>query len=104
MLGMLEWLCAQMMEAEVSSQMGAQKHEQRRERTSHRSGFRPRRLDTRMGTMYLLVPKVRNGSYVPFFVAERKRNEAALLQVVQEAFVQGVLSRKMERLAKSLGV
>ena len=104
MLSMLEWLCAQMMEAEVSKQIGAEKHEQSRERTSHRCGFRPRRLDTRMGTMYLMVPKVRNGGYIPFFVTERKRSEAALIQVVQEAFVQGVSTRKMEKLAKSLGI
>ena len=104
MLSMLEWLCAQMMEAEVSNQIGAEKHEQSRERTSHRCGFRPRRLDTRMGTMYLMVPKVRNGGYIPFFVTERKRSEAALIQVVQEAFVQGVSTRKMEKLAKSLGI
>ena len=104
MLSMLEWLCAQIMEAEVSNQIGAEKHEQSQERTSHRCGFRPRRLDTRMGTMYLLVPKVRNGGYIPFFVTERKRSEAALIQVVQEAFVQGVSTRKMEKLAKSLGI
>ena len=104
MLSMLEWLCAQMMEAEVSNQIGAEKHEQSRERTSHRCGFRPRRLDTRMGTMYLMVPKVRNGGYIPFFVTERKRSEAALVQVVQTAFVQGVSTRKIEKLAKSLGI
>ena len=94
MLSMLEWLCAQMMEAEVSNQIGAEKHEQSRERTSHRCGFRPRRLDTRMGTMYLMVPKVRQGGYIPFFVTERKRSEEMLVQVVQEAFVQGVSTRK----------
>jgi transposase-like protein len=104
MLSMLEWLCGQMMEAEVSSQLGAGKHEQNPDRTSHRCGFRPRRLDTRMGTMYLMVPKVRNGGYIPFFVTERKRSEAALVQVVQEAFVNGVSTRKMEKLAKSLGI
>lgn len=104
MLSMLEWLCSQMMEAEVSNKLGAEKHEQSEERTSHRCGFRPRRLDTRLGTMYLLVPKVRNGGYIPFFVTERKRSEAALIQVVQEAFVQGVSTRKMEKLAKSLGI
>ena len=54
--------------------------------------------------MYLLIPKVRNGGYIPFFVTERKRSEAALIQVVQEAFVQGVSTRKMDRLAKSLGI
>ena len=104
MLSMLEWLCAQMMEAEVSNQIGAEKHQQSTERTSYRCGFRPRRLDTRMGTMYLMVPKVRNGGYIPFFVTERKRSEAALIQVVQEAFIQGVSTRRMEKLAKSLGI
>ena len=104
MLNMLEWLCEQMMEVEVSNKIGADKHEQSKERTSHRCGFRPRRLDTRMGTMYLMVPKVRNGGYIPFFVTERKRSEAALVQVVQEAYVQGVSTRKMEKLAKSLGI
>ena len=54
--------------------------------------------------MYLMVPKVRQGGYIPFFVTERKRSEAMLVQVVQKAFVQGVSTRKMEKLAKSLGI
>ena len=56
------------------------------------------------GNMYLLIPKVRNCGYIPFFVTERKRSEAALIQAVQEAFVQGVSTRKMDKLAKSLGI
>ena len=100
MLSMLEWLCTQLMEAEVDQQPGAEKSQ----RTDGRSGYRPRRLDTRMGTMYLMVPKVRQGGCIPFFVTERKRSEAALIQVVQEAFVQGVSTRKMEKLAQSLGI
>lgn len=54
--------------------------------------------------MYLMVPKVRQSGYIPFFVTERKRSEAALIQVVQEAFVQSVSTRKMEKLAQSLGI
>ena len=104
MLSMLEWLCSQLMEAEVSQQLGAGKSERVDSRSGYRCGYRPRRLDTRMGTMYLMVPKVRQGGYIPFFVTERKRSEAALIQVVQEAFVQGVSTRKMERLAQSLGI
>ena len=104
MLSMLEWLCSRMMEAEVSSKIGADKHEQSQERTSYRCGFRARRLDTRLGTMYLMIPKVRNGGYIPFFITERKRSEAALIQVIQEAYVQGVSTRKMEKLAKRLGI
>ena len=47
---------------------------------------------------------MRNGGYIPFFIAERKRSEAALIQVIQEAYVQGVSTRKMEKLAKRLGI
>ena len=104
MLSMLEWLCAHLMEAEISEQVGAEKSERADSRSGYRCGYRPRRLDTRMGTMYLMVPKVRQGGYIPFFVTERRRSEAALIQVVQEAFVQGVSTRKMEKLAQSLGI
>lgn len=75
MLSMLEWLCEQVMEAEVSYRIGAGKHKQSRERTSHRCGFRPRRLYTRLGTMYLLIPKVRKGCYIPSLITVRKRSE-----------------------------
>lgn len=77
------------------------------ERKSYRSGYRPRRLDTRIGTMYQLVPKVRNGGYIPFFITERKRSEAALIQVIQETqetYIQGVSTRKIEKLAHKLGI
>ena len=54
--------------------------------------------------MYLFVPKLRNGGYVPFFVTEKKRSEAALMSVIHEAYINGVSTRKIERLAKSLGI
>ena len=104
MLAMLEWLCDRLMEAEVSNAVGAEKSVHEENRSGYRSGYRPRRFDTRMGTIYLMVPKIRSGGYVPFFVTERKRSEAALIQVVQEAFIQGVSTRKMEKLAQSLGI
>lgn len=104
MLSMLEWLCHKMMEVELENKLGASKGKHSDERTGYRSGTRVRRFDTRMGTMYLLVPKVRKGGYVPFFVTEKKRSEQALLQVVQEAYVNGVSTRKIEKLAHSLGI
>jgi transposase-like protein len=104
MLSMLEWLCAQLMEAEGSGLVGAEKNARNPFRSDYRCGYRPRRLDTRMGTMYLMIPKLRSRGYVPFFVTERKRSEAALIQVIQEAFVQGVSTRKMEKPARSLGI
>lgn len=54
-----------------------------------------RRFNTRMGTLYLMVPKPRSGGYVPFFVVGRKRSEQALIQRVQEAFINGVSTRKI---------
>ena len=54
--------------------------------------------------MYLLVPKLRKGGYIPFFVTEKRRSEQALIQVIQEAFINGVSTRKIERLAQSLGI
>ncbi len=59
MLSMLEWLCEQLMEAEISQKVGAMKNEQENERTTYRSGYRPRRFDTRMGTLYLMAMNFR---------------------------------------------
>src|SRR5690606_23982572 len=58
----------------------------------------------RMGTMYLFVPKLRKGGYVPFFITEKSRAEAALIQVIQEAYIQGVSTRKIRKLASRLGI
>ncbi|HVP49727.1 MAG TPA: transposase [Candidatus Bathyarchaeia archaeon] len=63
-----------------------------------------RRVDYRVEAVYLLVPKVRKGGYVPFFVSERRRSEQALTAVVQEAFINGVSTRKIERLAQAMGI
>lgn len=104
MLSMLKWLCEQLMEIEVSAKINAIKSERTPERTGYRSGYRVRRFDTRLGTMYLFVPKIRNGGYIPFFVTEKKRSEAALINVIQEAYINGVSTRKIEKLAKNLGI
>ena len=104
MLSMLQWLCEQLMEAEVTAKVQAQKSERTDSREAYRSGYRVRRFDTRMGTMYLFVPKLRKGGYVPFFVTEKSRSETALLQVIQEAYIQGVSTRKIRKLANSLGI
>ena len=101
---MLQWLTERMMEIESEIKVGAIKGKHAPDRTTHFSGTRVRRFDTRVGTMYLLVPKIRQGGYIPFFVTEKKRSEQALIQVVQEAFIQGVSTRKMEHLAQTLGI
>jgi transposase-like protein len=104
MLSMLQWITEKFMEIEVANKVGAQKGEHSTERTTHLSGTRVRRFDTRMGTMYLTIPKLRKGGYVPFFVTAKKRSEQALMQIIQEAWVSGISTRKIERLAKSMGI
>lgn len=59
MLSMLEWLCDKLMEAEISAKIGADKSEHSTDHQSYRSGYRPRRFDSRIGTIYLMVPKMR---------------------------------------------
>ncbi len=102
MLSMLQWITEKFMEIEVANKVGAQKGEHSTERNTHLSGTRVRRFDTRMGTMYLTIPKLRKGGYVPFFVTAKKRSEQALMQIIQEAWVSGISPRKIERLAKSM--
>jgi putative transposase len=103
-LALLRWVLEQMMRIEAEAKVGAEKGKHSRERTTHFSGSRVRRLDTRLGTVYLVVPKVGKGNYAPFFISERRRSEQALMGVVQEAFINGVSTRKIERLAKAMGI
>jgi putative transposase len=104
LLSMLQWMTQTLMQVEAENKVGAEKGKHATNRRTYFSGYRWRRFDTRLGTTYLCVPKVRNGGYIPFFVVERKRSEQALIQVVQEAFINGVSTRKVERLAKALGI
>ena len=104
LLEMLKWIMEKLMEIEASMKAGSPKGKHSKERKTYFSGTRVRRFDTRLGSVYLLVPKLRQGGYIPFFVTEKKRSEQALIQVVQEAFINGVSTRKIERLAQSLGI
>ncbi len=104
LLAMIEWMTNQMMELEIAQKCNAPKGIHEKARKAYRSGYRPRRFDTRLGTLYMLVPKLRNGGYVPFFVTEKKRSEQALIEVIQEAWINGVSTRKIDRLAKAIGI
>jgi len=73
-------------------------------RSTHRNGSRDRRWDTRLGTLSLKVPKLREGGYVPSFIEHRKRSEQALVSVIQEAVVRGVSTRKIEAVLAELGI
>jgi len=103
-LAMLKWVMTEMMRIEAEAKVGAAKGMHTTKRKTYFSGARARRVDTRLGTVYLLVPRVRKGGYIPFFVSERRRSEQALIAVVQEAFINGVSTRKIERLAHAMGI
>lgn len=102
---MLQWMVNQLMEVEVNSlKTQAEKGEHSIDRKTHRNGYRVRRWDTRLGTIYLTIPKVRNGGYQPFFLVNKQRSEAALMSVIQECWVNGISTRKMQRVFKSFGI
>ena len=93
-----------LMEIEVSQQLGAERYERTGDRVGQRNGYREREWDTRVGTIGLRVPRVREGGYVPGWLEPRKRAEQALVAVVREAYVQGVSTRKVDDLVKALGL
>jgi len=104
LLAMIEWMTNQLMELEIEQKCNAPKGVHENARTAYRSGYRTRRFDTRLGTLYMLIPKLRNGGYVPFFVTERKRSEQALIEIIKEAWINGVSTRKIDHLAKAMGI
>ncbi len=100
----LRWVVQQLMEVEVCELIGAEHGERSEERLTHRNGYRPRRWDTRAGEIELAIPKLRRGSYFPSFLEPRRRSEQALVAVVQEAYVAGVSTRKVDQVVESLGL
>src|SRR5438093_4990823 len=100
----LTWVVQELMEAEVSELIGAERGERTPERLTHRNGYRSRSWSTRAGELELAIPKLRRGSYFPSFLEPRKRSEQALVSVVQEAYVAGVSTRKVDQVVESLGL
>src|SRR5215207_10641003 len=98
------WVVAELMEAEVTGQVGAELGEVSDERVTQRNGYRSRPWDTRAGEIELRVPKLRQGSYFPSFLHPRRRAEQALVAVVQKAYVNGVSTRKVDRLVEQMGL
>jgi len=97
-------LAQALMETEVAGLLGAERHERTDERQGYRNGSRGRTWQTRVGTIQLEIPKVRPGTYFPSLLQPRRRAEQALLTVVQEAYVHGVSTRKVDDLVKALGL
>ena len=100
----LRWAIEELMEADVTAQLGAAPHERTPERTGYRNGYRVRPFDSRMGALEIAIPKTRTGSYFPDWLAEpRRRAERALVAVIQEAYVKGVSTRKVDDLVRAMG-
>ncbi len=99
-------IATELMEAEISAQIGAGKGEVAAEaRSTHRNGYRQRPWATRVGEIELAVPRKRSGeSYFPSFLEPRKRSEKALLGMVMEAYVNGISTRKVDHLVSELGI
>ena len=98
-------LAQAIMEAEVSELTGVPKGERDPERRlTSRNGYRDRRWDTRVGSVELAIPRVRDGSYFPSLLEPRRRAERALLAVIQEAYVLGVSTRRVDDLVRTLGI
>jgi transposase-like protein len=93
-----------LMEADVEGVIGAGRHERSAERLGYRNGFRDRTLDTRLGQLPLRIPKLRQGSYFPPFLEPRKTSEKALVAVIQEAWISGVSTRRVDDLVQAMGL
>jgi len=95
----------ELMEAEISAEIGAARGEVSAERRTHRNGYRPRVWETRVGELELAIPRARSGpAYFPSFLEPRRRSEQAIVAVVLEAYVNGVSTRKVDRLVEQLGL
>ena len=101
---MIRGFAQRMMDAEVENLCGAGYGEVSPDRVNSRNGYRQREWDTRAGTVELAVPKLRHGSYFPSFLEHRRRSERALASVVATSYLLGVSTRRVEKLAASLGV
>jgi putative transposase len=93
-----------LMQLDVEGLIGAGRYERSDGRTTHRNGYRDRDLETRLGTLELKIPKLRRGSYFPAFLEPRKTAERALVAVIQEAWILGVSTRKVDDLVQAMGM
>ena len=101
---MISFAAERLMEMEVAGATGAAYGEKSPERLAQRNGYRERDWQTRAGTVELRIPKLRKGSYFPFFLEPRRLAEKALTAVIQEAYIQGISTRSVDDLVKAMGM
>ena len=102
---MVQTFAEALMSAEASGLCNAEYGEVSAERVNSRNGYRTRRWDTRAGTIDLAIPKLRSGSYFPDWLIEpRRRAERALVAVVAQCYVEGVSTRRVDDVVRSMGI
>ena len=101
---MIQYVAQRMMDMDVEGLCQAAYGERSAERANSRNGYRDRPWDTRAGSIDLRIPKLRKGSYFPGFLEPRRTAEKALAAVIQEAYIQGVSTRSVDELVKSMGM
>lgn len=99
---LLEQLLNQVLQAQVTEQIGAAPNERTEERTNYRNGYREREITTRIGTLTLRLPKLRQGTFTPDLVERWQRSEVALLSCLVEMVIQGVSTRKVSAVVEEL--
>ena len=92
------------MDVDVEALIGAGRHERSADRLTYRNGYRERTLETRLGSLSLRIPKLRQGSYFPGFLEPRRTVEKALVSVIQEAWIGGVSTRRVDELVQAMGM
>jgi putative transposase len=97
-------VCQELIEVELTAQIGADRYERTGTRSNERNGHRPRVLSTKAGDVELAIPKLRKGSFFPSILEPRRRIDQALYAVVMEAYVHGVSTRAVDELMAALGV
>ncbi len=93
-----------LMDHDVEGLVGAGRYERGEGRLTWRNGYRDRELKTRLGVLNLRVPKLRQGSYFPGFLEPRRTSEKALVAVIQEAWIGGVSTRRVDELVQAMGL
>jgi putative transposase len=102
---MVKEMAEALMSAETDALCGAPYGERSPERVNRRNGYRERDWDTRVGSIELAVPKLREGSYFPDWLLQpRRRAEQAFVSVIADAYLAGVSTRRVEKLVQQLGV
>ncbi|MCE7480943.1 MULTISPECIES: IS256 family transposase [Microbacterium] len=105
MRNLLQTMINALLSADADAVVGAEWGTSSPERIAQRNGYRHRDLDTRVGTIDVAVPKLRQGTYFPEWLMERrKRSEAAMITVIADCYLAGVSTRRMDKLVKTLGI